>query len=109
MLNCKIASTAIPVFLTAITLCSCTTVAKKEPRHKYITVQEYMRANVQAQQEQDDRLRRKAEELDRMHITGSERSRQLEIEKIAAHDDFRRKLDENRIEAMEGMKHRQHK
>jgi hypothetical protein len=68
-----------------------------------------MQANIQAQNDQDARIKRKSDELNRLHITGSEKAKQLEIEKVAAHKDFLEKLNENKKEVIEGITQRPQK
>ncbi len=68
-----------------------------------------MQANIQAQKDQDARIKKKSDELDKLHITGSERERQLESEKVAAHKAFLDQLKENKKEVIEGITQRPQK
>ncbi len=84
-------------------LCSCAKVSPQKPQFRHITTQEFLQANIKAQDDQDNRIKLKEEQLKRMHITGNEKTKQLINEKAAAHQDFLRKLDENKKAMIEGV------
>ena len=97
------------LILFSFLLCSCTKVLPVKQHFRHITTDEFMQANIQAQKDQDARIQKKSNELDKLHVTGSERARQLESEKVVAHKAFLDQLNENKKEVIEGITQRPQK